>query len=532
MAEKTGGKTQLSPNTSEFAYLEYGLQLALHAGTARIVAAYVLSNPHLTLQFEKRSKNILTLPSWVDATHLSGANTEEDVIRRGFQFTPPQTGMKFSVGSIRLPQSTANSSPTRTKDGKPQRNIRKVLMCKLTIGRAQVVDEGEVEACVLPEGYDSFYLKDTSVGRDGKASVEDYHHEYFIKGSNQILPMYLVHYDFDPVKERKSREKPKCENCEDDPATVFCSADAANLCNKCDGQLHLSKLASRHVRTPIGKGSDVFGHCRHHPDKQIEFFCSQCHIPVCVFCKMVGNHANGEAAKHQLVSVSEAYSTVIHEAQAHDPILQTRRTEINNHIAAVNSRAKAVEKMGAQLESQLEDMYRKASTDLREIIRMKLNTLHGDELELHRQLTEIDRLESFLRYQQQGDATLFLFNWARHQQYRAELHDFGHFRDVIDVQLDARITGSINVVVDADAPMQQQHAALQNGNGGSGGVTSPGKKGKVQNGATGHHLHHHGPAGGLDFFAETLGTFDEMSITQQEATEDGYSETSGYPEDD
>jgi hypothetical protein len=52
------------------------------------------------------------------------------------------------------------------------------------------------------------------------------------------------------------------------------------------------------------------------PEKFIEFFCSQCHIPVCVFCKMVGNHANGEASKHQLVSVSEAYQSVLMESQS------------------------------------------------------------------------------------------------------------------------------------------------------------------------------------------------------------------------
>ena len=96
---------------------------------------------------------------------------------------------------------------------------------------------------------------------------------------------------------------------------MYCAADLANLCNKCDAQIHQSKLASRHIRTSIGKGLDVFGHCRHH-DKMIEFFCPQCNIPVCVYCKMVGNHANGEASRHQLVSVSEAYQTVIQEAQA------------------------------------------------------------------------------------------------------------------------------------------------------------------------------------------------------------------------
>lgn len=31
---------------------------------------------------------------------------------------------------------------------------------------------------------------------------------------------------------------------------------------------------------------------------------------------MVGNHANGEAARHQLVSVAEAYQSVIHESSS------------------------------------------------------------------------------------------------------------------------------------------------------------------------------------------------------------------------
>ena len=104
-------------------------------------------------------------------------------------------------------------------------------------------------------------------------------------------------------------------------ATVYCASDAANLCTKCDVKLHESKLASRHIRTPIGQGADIFGQCKHHPDKHIEFFCAQCNMPVCVYCKMVGNHANGEAARHQLVSVSEAYHTVLQEAETVCPYI-------------------------------------------------------------------------------------------------------------------------------------------------------------------------------------------------------------------
>lgn len=41
---------------------------------------------------------------------------------------------------------------------------------------------------------------------------------------------------------------------------------------------------------------------------------------------MVGNHANGEAARHQLINVAEAYQTVFSEANAVSIVLlQTMR---------------------------------------------------------------------------------------------------------------------------------------------------------------------------------------------------------------
>ncbi|KAJ3087204.1 hypothetical protein HK102_011592, partial [Quaeritorhiza haematococci] len=519
MSDKTGTKTQLSPTTPEFAYLEYALQLALRATTARIVAAYVVSNPHLAVQFDRRCKDSLVLSSWLDSSVLVGVNTEEEVIRRGFQFAaagPQQNGMKVSVGAIR---------PNRGLKADPQHDQRKVtkkvVFCKVGVGRAFISDEASAETGQIPEGYDSFYLRDTSVLSDSKQGPpQEYYHEYYLKNPAQILPQYVIHYEFDPTRERRSREKARCDNCEIEVATVYCAADAANLCNKCDSKLHETKLASRHVRSPIGKGADIFGHCRHHPDKMIEFFCAQCHIPVCVYCKMVGNHANGEASKHQLVSVTEAYHTVLQEAQAHDPILQSRRTEITNQIAAVNSRAKAVDKMAAQIQHQIDEMYRRAVEDLKVIVKKKMDILLGDELELKRQIGEIERLDEFLKYQQMGDATQFLFCWARHQQLRSELHDFAHFRNEIDVQLDVKATGGISVVID-----QSPNALIAPAAGANvGGMhhQHPGAKKTIKGGAMPP------PQVGMglpkkmqerrihrrtsDFFAETLGAFDQFAI--------------------
>jgi hypothetical protein len=36
--------------------IEYFLRLSMHASTAKIMSAWEVSNPQLTLQFEKRSK--------------------------------------------------------------------------------------------------------------------------------------------------------------------------------------------------------------------------------------------------------------------------------------------------------------------------------------------------------------------------------------------------------------------------------------------------------------------------------------------
>jgi hypothetical protein len=98
-------KTLLGQNTLPFAQLEYYLKLCLKSSTARIVSCYVLSNPHLTEQFTRTTSELLVLQSLVDSSDLVGGNTEEDVIRRGFQVISPHKGIKFSVGQFQ-PKST------------------------------------------------------------------------------------------------------------------------------------------------------------------------------------------------------------------------------------------------------------------------------------------------------------------------------------------------------------------------------------------------------------------------------------------
>lgn len=450
-----GDQTLLNTSSPEFGQVEYYLQWCLGASTAQVNTAYALSNPHLSSQFERRCKNLLVLDSWIPLSDLKPPNSLEEIVARGFALeeTSNTSGIKLGVGEIKIP---------RDKGGKHEYQF---LLCKVGVGRAQICDLKRAFQTPIADGYDSLLLNQSpeaassrpelgkkdgkpalSTSGNGKDQIEHYHQEYVIKNSAQLLPTYLVTFSYDPEKERQSRERPQCDNCENALATVFCAADNANLCTKCDNTAHASKLTSRHIRTPIGQGADVFGFCRHHKDKLVEFFCPECHVPVCVHCKMVGNHSSGDAARHQLVSVAESYQTVLAESMRADPVIQQRQARIASQVQAVNERAKAVENMALQIETQLEELYRRAQGQLRFMIKRKLDILLGDERELQRQRMEIQHHLDFAKYQQTGDATTFLFSYARQQRLREQLHSFAHFRDAIDVPLDVKVNGILEVV--------------------------------------------------------------------------------------
>ncbi|KAJ1502926.1 hypothetical protein HMI54_002780 [Coelomomyces lativittatus] len=522
-------RTSLGSNSPQFAYLEYFLQLSLFASSARIISAYALSNPHLTVNFEKRCKGILTLDAWVDPSRLPASNSEEDVLRRGFTFNTVTPGFTISVGALKKPS-----------EYRDEKQLCRAILCKVGVGRAfpHSGDPSGLASDSIPESYDSLYVpdltRDTDFNHDLTEQVneEDGHrHHYYITNTAQILPMYLVQYEFDPIKEKRLREKPYCDNCENAIAEFYCASDLANLCKACDLQLHSSnKLASRHVRTPIGKGADVFGTCRHHPEKLVEFFCSTCHIPVCVHCKMVGHHCSGEAALHKLVSVSEAYHSVMAESQLTDNILLSRKQAIGNQLQCLSTRARNLEKHVLQIQQHIEDICKRALNDLQQIAHKKRSVLEGDQWELRRQLDEMHRLGSFLSYQQEGDATHFLFSWARHQQMRHELHDFKFFRDHIDVQLDIKCSGTIAVLVDAapsPSPKKSPIRSKADSRKGTGGLV-----GSVVVNASSPRKH-------PDFFSEALGALDELAHSgaaghqnsSEYASEFSFAEGEGYISD-
>jgi len=490
--EHTGTKvssvmTPLGADTAAFNFVEYYLRLGLQANTARVVSAWEVSNPQLTLQFERRSKGLLTLDAWVDLQHekKQQANNgirldEREIMTKGFQMDGSH-GMKFRVGQILGLQGedTANGIVRR-----------RLLLCKLAVGRAYNATEDFAKIANLPEGYDSFVL-DEGTNEDGADPISQgewpaqqghqeqegaaYSFEYMVKEGTQVLPTFLIECEYDPEKERRSKQPKQCDNCEQAGATLFCVTEGASLCAGCDAQLHSSRLTSRHPRTPLvgGQGDPAqlvsmalaaaaagSSTCRTHVDQRVEFFCTVCQTAVCVHCKMVGNHSSGEAARHRLITIAEAFKGVLTATQARDPLLEARKERLAGQMSSVRDRAKAVLSNTATVQQHLDEAYKRAQAELRGLTKRKLNILQGDLIELHRQNAEIDWMERFVAYcretviqgsgtgQEGFGCTQFILDWSHQQKLRGELHSFAHFREAIDVAADMRIAGSLQVVLD------------------------------------------------------------------------------------
>ncbi|XP_002979890.2 B-box zinc finger protein 18 isoform X4 [Selaginella moellendorffii] len=77
-----------------------------------------------------------------------------------------------------------------------------------------------------------------------------------------------------------------CDVCESAPARLFCAADEAALCSKCDEKVHgCNKLASRHVRLQLAEARAV-PRCDICESAPAFFYCGIDGTSLCLQCDM------------------------------------------------------------------------------------------------------------------------------------------------------------------------------------------------------------------------------------------------------
>ncbi|XP_024381275.1 B-box zinc finger protein 18 [Physcomitrium patens] len=95
-----------------------------------------------------------------------------------------------------------------------------------------------------------------------------------------------------------------CDVCEAAPARLFCAADEAALCLKCDEKVHsCNKLANRHVRLELAESRAV-PRCDICENAPAFFFCGVDGTSLCLQCDM-DVHVGGKKAHERYLMMGQ-----------------------------------------------------------------------------------------------------------------------------------------------------------------------------------------------------------------------------------
>ncbi|CAK4187274.1 unnamed protein product [Aphanomyces euteiches] len=426
----------LNPLTKDFQRVRYLLQASLPGFRVHDdMTIWEMKNPMLENQYETHAAGLLELDSWVAVEDLGPSMAQ----MYSYSFTSLDTtqGMKFTTGNIVL-------------DNPGQTGSRQYVLCKVATGRSLPIETEESAKTRLPSGFHSYYLTPKS------PSESNYYHEYILTSTQQVLPRFLVRFDYSAIE---SKTQAICALCEKEHAAVACRSCEAELCATCDENVHsANKLAGRHKRTNLSQSSGGLAPavpCRIHESKTVEFYCPACAIPVCVHCKMVGDHSCGDKGSHRLVSLAEAYDQGLKDSSKADPLVEARKQLIATKTKQIQERATDVRRNMSEVEAHIRSSLEIALARLADEGKAKLGILKCEELELARQIQQIEWTETFLASQRNVLAPVdFLAAWNQHKPLRAEQREFPvvHLASAECVKPDIQLLGRLVVVSGDDGP--------------------------------------------------------------------------------
>lgn len=172
----------------------------------------------------------------------------------------------------------------------------------------------------------------------------------------------------------------------------------AYLCISCDASHHQNKLSHNHKRTELADKPKIIGNCPTHNTIKLELFCVECNRPICVNCKIRGDHSSGEYLMHTLIIVTEKYEQTTKALREVDPTLDKKKKELMGAVATAETKLKDINRKSNEVEEKLYEIMQKTLKQLENITKFKMSLLMSDHIELKRQLDELQWMERFIKF--------------------------------------------------------------------------------------------------------------------------------------
>ena len=406
----------ITRDSDEWGVAECMLQVIYRTSNVSLRSLWSISNPALLARFERKGRDTFGMfPTVISAEDIPRNVTLGTVCDKGYPELPE--GVRVKIGNVPLPSGYLNAGVDGTRKQGRGRRMFEALLCRVMIGRSYVMDELETRSDPttgrrsgieeLSPDYDSILIRPGPTDGDmhaltvsastpssltkGFLPPHTFCQSYILRSGEQILPMFVCRFEVDTDKDEPLALIP-CQNCDTNPATIWCAADSAALCPDCDEAHHsVNRLTQRHIRVPINERPREPGPCMVKVD-----------LPAELWSDTMGLAVSKDAQKEhfpktEFEDIRESYKSSIRVARREDPDFERIKENLLSRIKAEDETIELVQRMFKDAE---EMSYRKIADALQKALALteaKIGKLIEDEKSLQEKIQFLQWSEELLQ---------------------------------------------------------------------------------------------------------------------------------------
>ena len=416
---------KVSPFGEEFGYVEHVLRMQSKLPSIKIDELYDISLKPINTQFDNYVKrhaprNVVDVFIPVDSVKQN----QKDVIAHGIK-VHPKDGFRFSLNTLKL------------DEGANALYHIQVALCAVLNYQDLKADIDDVE-----------YLKASPTItnlQEGFSSLRLENNEYVVFGQPQVRALHIVNVTNIADVSDKGPTNNVCENC-GNVATFYCHNCCKKLCENCKNSMHKDQYMKEHKIEPLEKAITQIQKCPEHPDQNIQYYCMKCHKPVCMVCKVKGNHAHGEFAKHRLIPIEQAYKDTLKAYKNSSPFLAQREKAIAKGIEEADKKLDEIQENQKNIEEEIMRIAMKAIQEARLKSCAVANEVKSARLEYIRKQEELRVQRELLNdYRDHGEPLPFLQAAYRNTCIEQTVEDNGDLPEPLTQKGNLIVYGRLDV---------------------------------------------------------------------------------------
>jgi hypothetical protein len=371
---------KVSPFCEEFGTAEHLLRIQLNAPSLKIGEMFDISLKPINVQFGNFVKS--HFPSDVVDVFIPTKNIEQsknDVTSHGLKIHQKE-GFTFSLNCAEIDTSEkeieiyhfkiALGSVLNYQDSKAAIDKVKYLSTPPTISN-------------LETGYNSLRIGEN---------------KFVIFQPNQVKALHIIKFTWEDGVSNADPDAHVCDECHQPNATVYCHNDGKKLCANCDEKIHSdSEYLKPHKREPLCNALVKIQKCPEHQELDVLYYCTKCHLPICLDCKVKGSHAHGDAAKHKLIPIEQAYRDTLEVLKKPDYFGIEREKAIEAALQDCDSRLEEIRANQQSVEDEIMRVAMKAIEDARVQSSRTANQVKSAKIELLRKQAEFKDQKAMLK---------------------------------------------------------------------------------------------------------------------------------------